>query len=52
VLEGELHVWIGEEEHVLGAGDSISFNSGIPHRIANLGKTRTVLVSAITPPSF
>jgi transcriptional regulator with XRE-family HTH domain len=52
VLEGELHVWIGEEEHVLGPGDSISFNSGIPHRIANLGETRTVLVSAITPPSF
>jgi transcriptional regulator with XRE-family HTH domain len=52
VLEGQLHVWIGEEEHVLEAGDSISFNSGIPHRIANLARKRTVLVSAITPPSF
>jgi transcriptional regulator with XRE-family HTH domain len=52
VLEGQLCVWIGEEEHMLDAGDSISFNSGIPHRVANLGKKKTVLVSAITPPSF
>ena len=52
VLEGELHVWIGEEEHVLDAGDSISFNSGVPHRVANVGERRTVIVSAITPPSF
>jgi len=52
VLEGQLHVWIGEEEQVLEAGDSISFNSGVPHRIANLGKAKTVLVSAITPPHF
>jgi quercetin dioxygenase-like cupin family protein len=52
VLEGELHVWIGEEEHVLRAGDSISFNSGIPHRVANLGETKSVIVSAITPPHF
>lgn len=52
VLEGQLHVWIGDEEHVLEAGDSISFNSGVPHRIANAGKRKTVLVSAITPPHF
>ena len=52
VLEGQLHVWIGEEEHVLDAGDSISFNSGVPHRIGNVGRKRVVLVSAITPPHF
>lgn len=52
VLEGELHVWIGDEQHVLRAGDTISFNSGIPHRVENLGETPCVLVSAITPPHF
>lgn len=52
VLEGRLHVWIGDEEHVLEAGDSIAFNSGIPHRVENHGPERTTLVSAITPPSF
>lgn len=52
VLEGQVHVWVGDEEHVLDAGDSISFNSGVPHRVANLGKRKAALVSAITPPSF
>jgi transcriptional regulator with XRE-family HTH domain len=52
ILEGQVHVWIGEEEHVLEAGDSISFNSGLQHRVANHGDTKAVLVSAITPPSF
>lgn len=52
VIEGQLHLWIGDEEHVLDAGDSISFNCGVPHRIANLTKKRVVLVSAITPPHF
>jgi transcriptional regulator with XRE-family HTH domain len=52
VLEGTLGVWIGDEEHVLEAGDSISFNCGLPHRVENVGKKRVVLVSAITPPSF
>ena len=52
VLEGQLHVWIGEEEHVLEAGDSISFNSGVPHRIENRARRPCMLVSAITPPSF
>lgn len=52
VLEGRVHVWIADEEYVLDAGDSISLNSGLPHRVANLGRKRAVLVSAITPPSF
>jgi transcriptional regulator with XRE-family HTH domain len=52
VLEGQLYVWVGDEEHVLEGGDSISFNSGVPHRIENRGRRRCKLVSAITPPSF
>jgi transcriptional regulator with XRE-family HTH domain len=52
ILEGQVHVWIADEEYILDAGDSISFNSGVPHRVANLGKKKAVLVSAITPPSF
>jgi transcriptional regulator with XRE-family HTH domain len=52
ILEGQVHVFLGEEEYVLEAGDSIAFNSGVPHRVANLGKKKAVLVSAITPPSF
>ena len=44
VLEGTLAVDIGFEEHVLGPGDSISFDSTIPHRLANAGD---VVVHAI-----
>jgi transcriptional regulator with XRE-family HTH domain len=37
VLEGRLEVRIGFDEHVLEAGDSISFESSTPHRLANVG---------------
>lgn len=39
VLEGTLEVKIGFEEHRLGPGDSISFDSTIPHRLANTGQS-------------
>ncbi len=37
VLSGRLGVTVGFEEHVLGPGDSISFESTIPHRLHNDG---------------
>jgi transcriptional regulator with XRE-family HTH domain/quercetin dioxygenase-like cupin family protein len=37
VLEGELTVSLAFEEHVLGVGDSIAFESATPHRLANQG---------------
>jgi transcriptional regulator with XRE-family HTH domain len=37
VLTGELEVTVGFETSVLGAGDSISFDSTTPHRLRNLG---------------
>ena len=37
VVSGELGVTVGFEEHVLGPGDSISFESSIPHRLHNDG---------------
>jgi transcriptional regulator with XRE-family HTH domain len=44
VLRGSLEVRIGFERYVLNAGDSISIDSSIPHRLANIG---TVPVNAI-----
>jgi transcriptional regulator with XRE-family HTH domain len=35
LLSGELHVKVGFEETVLGAGDSMSFDSTRPHRFVN-----------------
>jgi quercetin dioxygenase-like cupin family protein len=37
VLEGRLNVTVGFDEHVLDAGDSISFDSTTPHRLHNEG---------------
>jgi quercetin dioxygenase-like cupin family protein len=38
VLSGTLQVRIGFDEYVLGPGDAISIDSGIPHRLANVGQ--------------
>jgi transcriptional regulator with XRE-family HTH domain len=37
VLSGRLGVTVGFEEHTLGPGDSISFDSTLPHRLHNGG---------------
>jgi transcriptional regulator with XRE-family HTH domain len=37
VLDGELTISLAFEEHVLGEGDSIAFESATPHRLANVG---------------
>jgi len=52
VIEGQYNLWIGDKEYVMNEGDSISFDSSIPHKLANLGSQKAVLVTAITPPSF
>jgi quercetin dioxygenase-like cupin family protein len=33
VLEGELHLWVGDEMHVLRAGESMLAPRGIPHTV-------------------
>jgi transcriptional regulator with XRE-family HTH domain len=37
VLSGSLRVNIGFDEHLLGPGDAITFDSSVPHRLANVG---------------
>ncbi len=37
VLNGTLGVKVGFEEYVLGPGDSIAFDSSVPHRLHNDG---------------
>jgi transcriptional regulator with XRE-family HTH domain len=39
VIEGVLSITVGFEEFALGPGDSISFDSTIPHRLRNEGTT-------------
>ena len=37
VLQGTLEITIGFDTYVLHAGDSLSFDSSRPHRLANIG---------------
>lgn len=41
VLSGELHVQVGFGQAVLGPGDSIAFDSSVPHRFWNATDTET-----------
>lgn len=52
VLQGKLKVKWGDKEFILEEGDSIYFDSTVPHRYQNIGDTKAVSVWAMTPPSF
>lgn len=52
VLQGELEVHIGEEVYHLETGDSITYLCNVPHWSRNLSRKPTILVWAISPPSF
>jgi transcriptional regulator with XRE-family HTH domain len=52
VIKGRVHIWVNAHEFVLDEGDSITFESAMPHRTANVDNEPAVLISAIAPPSF
>ena len=52
VLEGRLELTIGDQTYLLGAEDSFSFRSSMPHGYRNPGPDRTRVLFINTPPSF
>ncbi len=52
ILKGKLKGFIGDEVVVLEEGDSIYFDSSIPHRWESVGEGEMKAIWAITPPSF
>ena len=52
VLEGTHAVNVGGTHSVLRAGDSISYDSTIPHWYENPGEGTSVSLWVVTPPSF
>lgn len=52
IVAGELKLWVGDKVLLLKEGDSFAFSSDEPHRYANPGETETVVLWAITPPSY
>ncbi len=52
VMQGVLELWVSDRKFVLKDGDSFSFASTLPHRYSNPGEVETVVIWAITPPSY
>ena len=53
VLRGEFEIWLNSKEHYrLKPGDSLYFESSMPHRWRNPGCSETWLLWVNTPPTF
>jgi transcriptional regulator with XRE-family HTH domain len=52
VVEGRVHVQLGDEIYEAGAGDSVHYQSSTPHRVANAGDAPAEVLFVISPPSY
>jgi quercetin dioxygenase-like cupin family protein len=50
VLSGKIQVLVGDNVNILDAGDSLHFNSGIRHKLSNLGEETALLVVVLYVP--
>ncbi len=52
ILRGKLDFWVGSDHYRLNTGDSIVFESRIPHRNTNPGPKQAEVLWIMTPPSY
>jgi transcriptional regulator with XRE-family HTH domain len=52
VLKGTLELTVDGQTYLLRAGDAYYFDSRLPHRFRNTGRTVVEAISVNTPPSF
>ncbi len=52
VLRGRIRIWIDREIYDLHAGDTITFESRLPHRWRTMGTSTTRILWVMTPPSY
>ena len=52
ILHGSGEFTIGSESYSLQEGDSISFDSDVPHRLVNTGNEPLKMFWVITPPKL
>lgn len=53
ILRGQFEIWLNNQEHyLLKPGDSLYFESSMPHRWKNPGRAETWLLWINTPPTF
>lgn len=49
-LKGEVEFSVGEQTHLLHAGDVIHFRTDLPHRWRNAGRGEAQMILVVTPP--
>lgn len=52
VLSGAMHLWVGDDCHLLNEGDSFRFKSSMPHRFANAASGTTEVLWSVSPPFY
>lgn len=52
MMQGRMKIKWGSKEFILEEGDSIYFDSTVPHRFVNIGNITAISVWSMTPPSF
>lgn len=52
VLEGKIEAAIGDENYTLAKGDTLYFDSSIPHRFRNAGSGESRLLAVTCPPGI
>ena len=49
VLEGEIEIEYGKDKFIVGAGDSIYYDSVVPHHLHSTGSKSKILAVLYTP---
>ncbi|MFA4984905.1 MAG: XRE family transcriptional regulator [Candidatus Omnitrophota bacterium] len=52
VLKGVMEITLNETSYILRKGDSIYFNSSVPHAFKNISRQEAEAVWVVTPPTF
>jgi len=52
VIKGMIEITLNDTRYVLKKGDSMYFNSSVPHSFRNINKGESEAVWVVTPPSF
>ena len=52
VLEGKIEATVGEEKYTMAKGDTLYFESSLPHHFKNTGAAEARLICVISPPTL
>ena len=52
ILEGKIEASVGEEKYNMAKGDTLYFESSLPHYFTNTGPGETRLICVISPPTL